>query len=143
VKPRGILGTIVLLFLAGCGEQSGGTVRGKVTYKGKPVILGGVSFIIDGSLPKYAAIQKDGSYEAVGVPVGKTTVLVISLPTPEGDRIGDFAHPEIIAKKRAAAVKAAREAGWFPIPTAYGDVQKSPLRFSVEKGDNLNNIDLK
>jgi hypothetical protein len=142
VKPLGILGPIVLLFLAGCGEPSVGTVRGKVTYKGKPVILGGVSFIIDGSLPKYAVIQKDGSYEAVGVRVGETTVLVTSVPAPEGDMTDTF-NSEVIAKRQAAAVKAARDAGWFPIPTEFGDVQKSRLRYSVRKGENQYNIDLK
>src|SRR5262245_40926742 len=143
VKPLGILGTIGLLFLAGCGNPPAGTVRGKVTYKGKPVILGGVSFIIDGSLPKYAPIQKDGSYEAVGVPAGESTVLVTSVPIPEGDGVDHLEHPEVFAKRKAAAVKAAREAGWVPIPTAYGDVQNSPLRYSVRKGDNQYDIDLK
>jgi hypothetical protein len=124
VKPLGILGPIVLLFLAGCGEPPVGTVWGKVTYT------------------KYAVIQKDGSYEAVGVRVGETTVLVTSVPTPEGDMTDTF-DSEIIAKRQAAAVKAARDAGWFPIPTEFGDVQKSRLRYSVQKGENQYNIDLR
>ena len=106
MKALGAFGTILLLFLAGCGEPPVGTVRGKVTHKGKPVILGGVSFISDGSLPKYAVIQKDGSYEAVGVRAGGTTVndllgALNRLSVPVEDRVAILTEIHRLGKLHA------------------------------------------
>lgn len=142
MKAFGAFGTILLLLLSGCGEPPTGTVRGKVAYKGKPVVLGVVSFIIDGSLPKYTALAKDGSYEVSGVPVGECSVLVTSVPASDDETAEALLNPEVQAKRRAVALKAAKEAGWFPIPPEYGDVQRTPLRFTVQKGENQYDIKL-
>jgi hypothetical protein len=34
-------------------------------------------------------------------------------------------------------------AGWFPIPSDYGDINKSRLTYTVKKGPNTYDIDLK
>ena len=62
-----------LLCLAGCGASTV-PVTGKVTYKGKPLDHGSVTFFAGGGT--YAsAIAQDGTYN-VTVPVGKAKVIV-------------------------------------------------------------------
>lgn len=146
MKVPAVCGRIfVLAFVAGCGAPTTGTVRGKVVYKGKPVVTGGVSFVVNGSLPVYAPLKSDGSYEATGVPVGEAIVLVIN-PPPSPEAVGedDLAKAENQAKQTEAARRAAREAtGWFPTPPKYGDVQTTPLRNTVQPGENTYDVELK
>lgn len=57
------------LFVAGCGQPAA-VVEGTVTFEGKPVPEGSISFEApDGSIPTFGGAIKDGAYR-VEVPAG-------------------------------------------------------------------------
>src|SRR5262245_26763885 len=90
----------LLVLLPACGTPAGeekpepikatGTVRGKVTYKGKPVSYGVVLFYNHGrtfdpragtmSSASFALIKKDGSYEMTSAIEGPVLVCVAADP---------------------------------------------------------------
>jgi hypothetical protein len=131
--------------LAGCGSLAVGDVTGTVSYQGKPVTSGVVSFTAGDGLPYTCAITPDGTYAIQQVPTGFAMVTVIS-PDPEAPAA---AEPE---RKRGdgsrqppAAPKPSGRANskWFPIPEHYGLQGQSGLSLDVKKGPNTFNIDLK
>jgi hypothetical protein len=81
LSPALRAGFLVLLLLAlltiGCGSKTG-TLSGKVTYQGKALTGGFVTFISEGPEAKTLScgIQKDGSYSLSGVPVGPVKITV-------------------------------------------------------------------
>ena len=76
--------------LAVCGCSPGkGTVSGKVTYKGKPVVWGTVSAVASDNVQYAAPITPQGTYSIPNVPYGSLTVTV--LVTVE---VGDGYHAQ-------------------------------------------------
>jgi hypothetical protein len=71
--------TLVLLIppAAVSAQPNTGTVTGKVTYRGKPLADGLVTFLAKGA-KVVAKIHPDGAYKASGVPVGKVLIVVES-----------------------------------------------------------------
>jgi hypothetical protein len=125
-----------MLSTLGCGSRGGldlASVRGTVTYKGKPLDHGDVVFVpIEGTPGPQAmgTIGPDGSYAVKtagkdGAAVGKHKVKVMSrrVVTPEEAKnlkIGELLTPPIYARDDA-----------------------TPLSFEVKKGDNTYSIELK
>jgi hypothetical protein len=66
-----------LIFATGCGRGTT-SVRGKVTYLGKPLVEGAVVFMAEDNNTYPADIGPDGSYYAPAVPRGKCRVVVQS-----------------------------------------------------------------
>ena len=66
---------------AGCGAgDAGAEVTGTVTYDGKPVEEGGISFNSpDGSVPSGGGVIKNGKYTATRVPIGITKVSITAV----------------------------------------------------------------
>lgn len=112
-----------LLGLVGCGHDGPemGQVSGVVTYKGKPVPVGTITFIPEiESLPvAYAEIQPDGAYRAAtkeygaGVPIGKHRVMIMAVEHP-GPEIPFIAH----------------------LPMKFSSDQTSGLSANVQAGEN-------
>jgi hypothetical protein len=136
-----------LLALAGCGGDKG-TLSGKVTYQGKPVVLGYVSVIASDNVQYAGPINSDGSYSIPNVPGGPVKIAVSS-PNPgakpgspaaagEGRKVkggtGDLPGEE-------AGPPGAAPAGWVALPEKYADPQTSGLANSV-RGDTVINLDL-
>jgi len=75
--PLAVLSLILLFGVIGCSKS--GTVTGKVTYDGKPVIVGTIQFIPEsggkGAKAVIAEIAK-GEYKAEKVPPGPCTITV-------------------------------------------------------------------
>jgi hypothetical protein len=74
------------LVVAGCGSGGRGTVSGKVSYQGKPLTGGLVTFNNPGGVAKVvtAEIQGDGSYKATNVPAEKTGIEITNDTLPDG-----------------------------------------------------------
>lgn len=80
---------LLLVAVAGCGTSGPemGDVKGTVTYKGKPLTTGTITFVpeTDGLPTAFAEIQPDGTYVAKtrdfgnGVPIGKHRVMIIAV----------------------------------------------------------------
>jgi hypothetical protein len=72
-----MLGAVVVAAVAsgGCTGDKVATVSGTVTYKGKPLPGGTITFLSeDRTRQEMAPIKADGSYTAAAVPTGKVLV---------------------------------------------------------------------
>ncbi|MBA3480739.1 MAG: hypothetical protein H0T51_02890 [Pirellulales bacterium] len=72
-----------LLTALGCGEAEVAaiSVKGTITYNGKPANNGVIAFLQTGGRPIGAAIQPDGAYEAQ-IPPGNYQVRIDAPPAP-------------------------------------------------------------
>jgi hypothetical protein len=143
-----LAGVGLLVSFAGCSRDPTmpklGKVHGKVTYQGKPVDSGTVSFnpILGkgGETGQNATgeIASDGSYEMTtfntgdGAILGQHVVAVVvrakgseNQGKPRADSTIDYTMPKIVT------------------PSKYVSVETSPLRCTVREGDNIFDIDLK
>jgi hypothetical protein len=128
-----------LAFLAlaavGCGGR--GDVSGKVSYQGKLLVFGTVQFEASDKTIKQANIEPDGSYSIPGVPVGEAKVAVSS-DNPKGSNFQPLQREGQPPPKPLPEVK-----GWFPIPPGYQDLSKPKLTYTVNRGKNTYDIELK
>lgn len=109
----------------GCGPSGPemGHVFGTVTYEGKPLPTGTVSFVPEkeGLPMAYAQIQADGTYEAStkslgrGVPVGSHRVMITAMTDGGSGEGGNLIQL---------------------IPTRYGGDRMSGLTAEVQEGEN-------
>ena len=143
-----VAGVGLLCTLAGCSRDPNmpklGRVHGKVTYKGKPVASGTVTFNPipgkGGETGQNATgqIEPDGSYVMTtfntgdGAILGEHVVAVVvrekgseNQGKPKADGTIDYTMPKIIT------------------PSKYASVDTSPLRCTVKEGDNTFDIELK
>jgi hypothetical protein len=141
-KPRGLVLPILLLVLplaTGCGGQGKATVSGKVIYQGKPLPSGFVTFVPENGAPLHADIQGDGSYRMDRVPVG--TVKIGVQPKTAQDTLQSSAMPH--NPKDYGKAKSAMTESETPIPPIYADPNQSGLTYTVTKGSQQHDIDLK
>src|SRR5262245_53639354 len=138
-------------FLLGCGDTSRpklGRVSGKVTYNGQPVTRGIVSFVPRGGpgaqtgQPATGEIGPDGTYTLTtfekgdGAVLGEHTVLVLA--REEDPAIKGHGMP-IPDAKGQMKIKPAKSL----VPEKYATAADSPLRYTVQEGNNTNHIELK
>ena len=128
---------LALLPLAALGCAGKGDVSGKVTYKGKPLVWGTVQFEGSDRLVKQGNINSDGSYTLRGVATGEAKAAVSSINPKSSDfqvRQAEGGPPP----KPRPEVK-----GWFPIPEKYDTTFKSGLTYTIKRGENKIDIELK
>jgi hypothetical protein len=123
------------LAAVGCGGR--GNVSGKVTYNGRPLVFGTVQFEASDKTIKQANIEPDGSYSIPRVPVGEAKVAVSS------DNPRSSAFQPLQREGMPPPGPLPEVVGWFPIPPEYQDLSKAKLTFTVKRGKNTYNIDLK
>jgi hypothetical protein len=102
----------------------GGTVVGKVTFKGQPVPSGTVSMLSEGGVVRTGVIRPDGRYVVFRVPPGPVKIAVAAYPPPPPGPVHVPAPP------------------YVPIPPRYRDFDKSPLGRIVTGGGQRQNLDL-
>jgi hypothetical protein len=124
----------LLLFLIGCGP-SYGDLKGKVSFKEKPLAVGSVQIVGSDGLVKTGAIRDDGTFEIPNIIVGPITAAVNS-PNPAGQKFG-------VRKKDEPPPTVQANPKWFAIPNAYASFEKPLLTFDVKPGPNIWDIDLK
>jgi hypothetical protein len=75
-----LLGLFLLVALTGCGDEQG-SVEGTVTFDGKPVESGTITFVrTEGGLVREGAVIKDGAFQA-HVPPGRYKIEVSAQKT--------------------------------------------------------------
>jgi hypothetical protein len=127
----GVLG----VFAAGCGDdrQKTAAVSGKITYNGRPVPNGTVTFIPDpAGPPATGEIQPDGTYTL-------TTYV-------KGDGAVPGRHKVVVVAMDDAAGKLPEERKPLPppiVPAKYTSPATSTLTADVKAEDNTINFDLK
>jgi hypothetical protein len=126
---------LLVLFAVGCAGR--GDVSGTVTFNGKPLVFGTVTFEgSDGSL-QYGNIKPDGSYTVNGVALGEAKVAVSST----NPKSSDF---QPLQREGGPKPKARPEIkGWFRIPEIYDTPYKSGLTYKINSGANTIDIKLK
>jgi hypothetical protein len=136
------LGALCLALLAGgCGSR--GTVSGKVTHKGKPVVWGTVSVFASDDVQYAGQLTPEGTYSIPDVPSGQVRITVSS-PNPDGTGrggpaaanggLGDSPGPEAAATRPPPGI-------WFPIPAKYSEPSRSGLTGTV-RGNTVIDLDL-
>jgi hypothetical protein len=130
---------VLLVALCGCGRTA--TVKGKVTYQGKPVTYGSVVIVSTDKTARSGVIETDGSYTVEKVTPGEVKIAVLS----HDPRTGRSHAGDKEAKKTPRNDKSEKSApgGWFPLPTKYEDPTKSGQSCLISPGKNLYDIDLK
>lgn len=126
----GIVAAGLMLAMVGCGGNPA-SVSGVVTLDGQSLDRGKVSFTpVSGGLKAIGVIQADGSYvlstnRESGLQIGEYLVTVTALEPSVPDPNGGPPRP-----------------GKHITPRHYSNVNKSGLRFSVEKGSNSIDLEL-
>jgi hypothetical protein len=132
-----------LLLCLGCGGRKG-EVSGKVTYRGKPLPAGAVTFFGPGDqMVGSAAIFADGAYRIPKVPVGPVRITVSAPAT-----IRDPKAPQrkggkrIDPHDRKAIEEAKKSLIRLDVPSKFGLPDQSGLTYTVQPGSQEHNIDL-
>jgi hypothetical protein len=125
---------ISFLALVALGCQGRGDVSGKVTYQNKPVKFGTV--LIEGSDGNAGQgnIEEDGSYFVPGIVTGQARVAVNS-PNPKSITL--------VAKRDKKPEPYPDVPGWFAIPKQYENPSTSGLTYTIKRGENKIDIELK
>jgi hypothetical protein len=156
--PRWGLG-LVLLFGMGCGSR--GEVSGTVTYKGKLLSVGTITFLDDNKQVVGSAPITEGKYALSKVPAGPVKIVVT---TPRANLKGWTPRE----KKSLPKSKQLKEEGKPPptdsegtkdqspdahgkgdgvdsasLPEKYGNPDESGLTYTVKPGSQEHNIELK
>lgn len=120
------------LLLLGCGAAGNdkGTIKGKVSYKGKDLTTGTISFHDESEKLVGSSGIANGMYIMEKVPTGpvKVTVQVIASTGPEPKESKD---PTIIMPTRAV-----------PIPDKYKSPKTSGLAYTVSSGEQTKDFPL-
>ena len=132
IRFRAVALATIVAALSGCdGNPRTGTVRGTVTYRGKPVPNGTVSFIPDAGPSATGELKPDGSYALTtyrggdGAVPGKYRVIVVAMQDM-ADRLPEDRNP-------------------LPppiVPLRYTSLATSDLRAEIAAGENTVNFEL-
>ena len=137
------------LLLAGCSSY--GTITGKVTYQGKPLPSGTVTFVPEQGGQAVTSDIRDGEYKVTKISPGPAKIAV-STPSRPGE-IASFIKkmqpsPEKTEKMApgksppAGFDKSAEPPKPVPIPNKFNDPNNSGLTYTVKSGSQVHDIDL-
>jgi hypothetical protein len=122
---------VLALGLAGCGGS--GTLEGRVSYRGRPVVYGVVSVVGADGLTRVGNISPDGSYAVRDVPAGPATIGVDSPQPPDPVRAGRRGGRTGAAPAPPPPVDRSQ---WVRLPDHFADPSKSGVSTTVRSGAN-------
>ena len=140
---------LVLFILVGCGSGTG-AVKGRVTFRGKPVVSGSVVLMGAGNKLVSSPLNAEGRYAMNGVPLGTVQVAIVS-PNPDPPPLPDSLIQLEIKRLEKMNVKAPPTSAapktncgkWFPLPKQYALADTSGITTTIHTGDNTFDIELK
>jgi hypothetical protein len=136
VKIKATCATIVVaacVFLVGC-QRGRADVYGVVSYQGKPIPFGTITFFDRDGIPVATASIRDGDYAVSQAPVGSLGVAVVVPPTSSTPPPKDLSAEERTHFRYVASL---------PLPAKYGDPAQSGLSLELEPGQQDHNFDLR
>jgi hypothetical protein len=137
-----VVGSFLLLVLSltGCGKST--TASGTVTFRGKPVVYGSVTFVGADKVAHSGVIAADGVYTVENLLPGTFSVEVISRDPSHGRSI---LHPQQPASSGGAKPggKGAKVPGWFALPPQYESAATSGINCTLGAGKVKYDIELK
>jgi hypothetical protein len=116
-----------MLLLAGCSRNA--SVSGTVTYKGKPVNAGAVTFAFEDG-KTYTAPIAAGNYSLMGLPAGLARI-----------GVADGPHA-IMGAKVKVVIKGGGPGSSDKIPDHYRDYSTSGLTYEVKPGSQEHHIEI-
>ncbi len=145
---------LLCLGLGGCGP-SRGNISGEVKFKGKPLPAGKVTLLYqEGRQEVVNGEIRDGKYQLADVPVGPAIVMVATIkpvanraPRP-GAPAAAAPPPGLVLARPPGAIDAEPEAPaeqlakYVEIPRRYSQADQSGLKYTVQGGDQVHDIDL-
>jgi hypothetical protein len=155
--PRYRLGVVLLATLTGlgCGGRRS-EVSGTVTYRGKPLEIGTVTFLDDNKLVLGSGAIADGKYSIAKLPRGPVKIVVTTPPQvpanlralsapagktlPKGKQMEEEKH--LSPEERKALPRGFRVPPHVVIPEKYANPDKSGLSYTVQPGSQEHNIEL-
>jgi hypothetical protein len=150
LNPVGYCGLAFLLVALAAGCAGKATIRGKVTYQGKPVTGGTITFLVGSEERSYPAqIQADGSFTIPEIRTGEAKITVTS--SNPNEAVVPAADPEVLKRmsdqakremEKGSQVNKKDMATWRPLPKVYSDSDKTPLKITIQGGANQKDIDL-
>ena len=141
------LALLATLSFTGCETSKGPRAmeKGKVTFNKQPVRSGTVTFFAADGRHGSGQINDDGSYEVGDAPIGEATITVTVPDRPMGP--GAMVMPTTPAgMKMPPEMDPGKGAGpsgkVTPIPDKYKKLESSPLKYTVQRGDQEKDIEL-
>ncbi len=134
---------LLLLTVIGCGGNPMGNIKGTVTFNGKPLKGGRVTFLsTKPNTGKTVEIGEDGSYKVEKIPVGPVKILVETDYLKKSSAYaGKNAAP---ADSKVQNTKTGEDtmSRYTEIPREYSNPEASDLAYTVKKGDQEHTIAL-
>jgi hypothetical protein len=122
----------VCVFLVGC-QRGRADVYGVVSYQGKPIPFGTITFFDKDGFPVATASIHDGEYAVSQAPAGSLRVAVVVPPT------SSIPPPKDLSAKERTQFRYVTSQ---PLPAKYGDPAQSGLSLELEPGEQDHDFDL-
>ena len=129
----------------GCGANKGkAVVKGTVTYKGKVLKAGNLSFQTADNRVGTARIDATGHYVVPDAPIGEAKITV-TMPTAP---LSTGKPPSGMAMKPPPGMEPPKETtstdprDYIPLPQKYATLATTDLSFTVKSGENTHDITL-
>lgn len=147
---RFITVAIVVLSLVGCGPRTG-VVSGEVTYKGKPIPGGLLTFRPADQSQNSATYElgRDGKF-TLELPVGEAAICIDNRefePRPATAPAippGMNLPPEVVKSMQASSKESSKVSDrWVKLPEKYYQIETSDLKITVKGGQQTEVIEFK
>jgi hypothetical protein len=144
-------GIVSLLVLAGCSAQAGreghAWIKGKITFQNKPLSGGSIHFFQDQEKVGSTMIRPDGSYTAE-IPLGQVKVAIETVSVKYQDReailkIMKENGYDVDQRKPNSPAFTAPKGTYVDIPERFSDPEKSGLEYTVVRGQQTWDFELK
>lgn len=134
---------LAALFAVGCGGGTG-NVSGTVTYRGKLLPTGIITFLDGRNQVLASSPIREGKYAAFDVPAGPVKIIV-STPPAASQRRRARQLPKIIKSESLGKGSIGRRStvAAETVPAQYADPDQSGLTFTVRAGEQEHPVDLK
>jgi hypothetical protein len=137
---------LLLLLLTGCSSK--GTITGKITYQGKPLPVGTVTFVPEQG-GSFISDIRDGEYKVMKVPSGPVKIAIATpSQSPPAQYIEQMRPPAELLEKMVpgkageGSDKPFQERKPVSIPKRFSDPTTSGLTYTVKSGPQVFDIDL-
>jgi len=135
---------LFLILLVGCGPKKAkstehGEVTGTVTFKGKPLPGGQITYVaVPSGFASSGTIEEDGSYK-VTAPVGENQISVNNRMF--APRKGAAVEKPVLKKPNSEEAHQAK-GKYVPLPSKYENPSESGLTYTVQKGSQTHDVKL-
>jgi hypothetical protein len=141
---------LVALLCAGCPGEPSGKMSGTVTYKGKPMGGGSITFATENGAAT-GGIDSTGGYSIDKVPLGNAKVAVFGMKPPNmkgkpfgGGKGEKMTTPKDLPADAQKMFENAKQGSTVIVPPKYNDQETSGLTVTIAAGQNPPyNIELK